>query len=192
MIQSNNYRKPNKPQTGPKEEYAIVLDIISDNSSFKNQELVHAIGLNTYSLFELVPKSGAIIKSGQKVYIGDGKRDEIQYIKRVLYYDKLSGTSSSELPFVIEEIVEEKEEEFVKFFNNAGPISLRRHSLEIIPGIGKKHLQTLIDIRQEKPFESFADITKRCPFLGEPVKALSQRILEEIKGEVDIRFFVRR
>lgn len=193
MMQTNNYRKPSKPQTtGPKEEYAIVLDIISDNSSFKSQEIVQAIGLNTYSLFELVPKTGAVIKSGQKVYIGDGKRDEIQYIKRVLYYDKLSGTASSELPFAIEEILEEKEEEFVKFFNNAGPISLRRHSLEIIPGIGKKHLQTLIDIRQEKPFESFADISKRCPFIAEPIKSLSQRILEEIKGEVDIRFFVRR
>lgn len=190
-MNNNRFRKPQKPQ-GPKEEYAIVLDIISDNSSFKSQELVHALGVTTYTLFELVPKQDVVLKSGQKVYIGDGKRDEIQYIKRILYYDRLSGTASSELPYAIEDLIEEKEEEFVKFFNTAGPMSLRRHALEIIPGIGKKHLKALLDIRDEKPFESFKDIGERCPFLSDPLKAVSERILAEIKGETEAKFFVRR
>ena len=191
MMRNNKFKKPQKSQ-GPKEEYALILDIISDDSSFKSQELVHALGLTTYTLFELVPKQGALLKSGQKVYIGDGKRDEIQYIKRVLYYDRLSGTASSELPYALEDLIEEKEDEFVNFFNNAGPMSLRRHALEIIPGIGKKHLKTLLAIRDEKPFESFADISQRCSFLTEPVKAIVERLLEEIKGEADIKFFVKR
>ncbi len=183
-------RTQKKPQI--KEEEAIVLDIVSSGSSFKDNELVQAIGFTTYSLFELVPKQDAIVKVGQKVYIGEGKRDEIQYIKRVLYFDKLSSSASSELLFTIMDIVEEKEEEFVNFINNAGPISLRMHSLELIPGIGKKHLTALIEERYVKPFESFADIKQRLPFLSDPVKALSQRIFEEVKGETDHKFFAQK
>lgn len=190
MDNRDRFKKPQKPQI--KEDYAIVLDIVVNSSSFKDSELVQAIGYNTYNLFELVPKQDAIIKSGQKVYIGDGKRDEIQYIKKVLFFDKLSASSSSELLFTIMDIVDEKEEEFVNFFNNAGPISLRRHSLELVSGIGKKHLTALIDARETKPFESFKDIKERCPFLSDPTKALSQRILEEIKDETDYKFFVKK
>ncbi|MDA3855262.1 MAG: DUF655 domain-containing protein [Candidatus Woesearchaeota archaeon] len=187
----NRYRREEK-KPPIKEENAIILDVIVNSSSFKDNNLAQAIGVNTYNLFELVPKQGVELRAGQKVYVGDGKRDEIQYIKRVLYFDKLSGTASSELFFTIQDIVDEKEEEFVNFFNMAGPISIRRHSLELIPGIGKKHLKVLIDERYIKPFESFKDLTERCPFLAEPSKSISQRILEEIKDETDHKFFMKK
>lgn len=188
----NRGKAPQKKQM-PKEDYAVILDVVTDNRvSFKDSSIAQAIGFNTYTLFELVPKQGIDLTSGQKVYIGDGKREEIQYIKRVLFPDKLSATASSEIVFILMDIIDEKEEEFVKFFNTAGPISLRRHSLEIIPGVGKKHLQVIFDERDSKPFESFEDIKKRCPFISEPSKAIAERIMAEIEGKTDHKFFVRR
>ena len=180
-----------KPQV--KEDYAIILDVVTDNAvSFKDSKIAQAIGHTTYTLFELVPKQGVELKSGQKVYIGDGKRDEIQYIKRVLFPEKLSGTSSSELMFVLMDIIEEREEEYVRFFNQAGPISLRRHALEVVPGVGKKHLKSIMDMRDEKPFESFKDIAQRCPFLPEPSKSIAERIMAELENKTDHKFFVKR
>lgn len=187
----NRYRKEEKKPV-MKEEYAVVLDVIVNSSSFKDNNLAQAIGHSTFNLFELVPKQGIDVKSGQKVYVGDGKREEIQYIKRVLPYDKLTGTASSELFFTIQDIVEENEDVYVKFFNLAGPLSLRRHSLELVPGIGKKHLKSLIDERDTKPFESFKDLKERCPFLPDPSKSIAQRILEEIKDETDHKFFMKK
>lgn len=185
------FRKPQKKE-GPKEEFAIVLDVIEGSHSFNDSKVVQAIGFDSYSLLELVPKAGVEIKSGDKVYIGEGKRDEIQYIKRVLFFDKLSGTSESELIYVLMDIIEEKEEFFVNFFNKAGPISLRRHSLEIIPSVGKKHFKDIIAEREVKAFESFADIKARLGFMPDPVKSLAERILSEIKGEAEHNFFVRK
>lgn len=180
-------------EVSTKEEYAIVLDIIMDSpNSFKDTEIAQAVGTTFYTLLELVPKQGVILKNGQKVYIGDGKREEIQYIKRSLYPNKLSSGAKSELEFAVKEIVTDKEEDFVNFFNNAGPITIRKHSLELIPGIGKKHLHDLIYERDTKPFKSFEDIKERCHFIADPAKSIAQRIIDEVEGKDDFKFFTRK
>ncbi len=190
MIHNKNRFKNQREQ--PKEEFAIILDVVLEsNSSFKDNEIAQAIGTSNFTLLELVPKPGVILRNGQKVYIGDGKRDEIQYIKRALYPDKLTGTSKSELLFTIMDIVNEKEEDFIRFFNLAGPITIRKHSLELIPGIGKKHLTDLLEERN-KPFESFENIKERCHFFSDPQKAIAERILIEIEGKDEVRLFVRK
>ncbi len=182
-----------KRQEGPKEEYAIVLDVVLDNQkSFKDDELAQAIGTTSFTLLELVPKQGVLLKSGDKVYIGDGKREEIQYIKKTIKPETLSGSAQSELNFVLQELVEDREEDFVKFFNNAGPITIRKHSLELIPGIGKKHLKDLLDQRDEKQFVDFKDLKERCSFLGEPQNAIANRIVKELEGEEDFRLFTKK
>lgn len=187
------YNRQNREPQQPKEEYAIVLDVVlSGQSSFKDNETVQAIGLNNFTLLELIPKQGVILKGGDRVYIGEGKRDEIQYIKKSLNYEDVSASAKSEMIFTIMDIVKEKEEMYVNFFNNAGPITIRKHSLELVSGIGKKHLTELLEERYVKPFASFEDITKRCPFLSDPVKAISQRILDELDGKDEFKFFLRR
>jgi putative nucleotide binding protein len=194
MVPDNNFRGQRKEKVSlPKEEYAIVLDVVIENqNSFKSLDIVQAIGTTNFTLLELVPKQGAVLKSGDKVYIGDGKREEIQYIKRAIWPDKLSSGANSELIFSIMDIIDEKEEEFVKFINTIGPVTIRQHALEGIPGVGKKHLKDILNEREEKPFESFEDIKKRCHFLSEPQKAFAERIIKEIEGKEDIKFFVRR
>jgi len=193
MDNRNKFRRNDNKKPRIKEEFAIVLDVTTNNAgSFNSSDVVQAIGFNTYALFELVPKQGVQVKSGDKLYIGDGKREEIQYIKGILNSTRLTGSAESELLFAIMDIIEEKEDMFVQFFNTAGPISLIRHSLELIPGIGKKNLKHMFDIRDEKPFENFKDIAQRCSFLQDPVKSISERILKEIMGEAEHNFFVQK
>ena len=145
-----------------------------------------------FTILELIPKSGVILKNGDKVYIGDGKREEIQYIKKTLKPEDLSASAQSELEFTLMDIIDEREEDFVNFFNNAGPITIRKHSLELIPGIGKKHLADLLEAREEKKFESFEDLKERCHFFSDPQKALAQRIISEQSGEEDFRLFTKK
>ncbi len=176
-----------------KEEFAIVLDVVfSNQNSFKSDEIAQAIGTTNYTLLELVPKPGVILKTLQKVYIGDGKRDEIQYIKRSLFSDKMSSGAKSELSYAIREIVLGRESEYVEFFNKAGPISIRMHSLELIPGIGKKHMLDLLHEREKKPFESFEDIKARCTFFTDPAKAIVDRVIMELDAKDDMKIFVRK
>jgi putative nucleotide binding protein len=73
-------------------------------------------------------------------------------------------------------------------FNNAGPVNIREHSLELLPGVGKKHLQAILKAREEKRFESFSDITKRVSLLQDPIKLLTERVVIELRG--DSRFYI--
>lgn len=176
-----------------KEENAIILDVVlSNQNSFKDNETAQAIGTTSYTLLELVPKTGVMLKTGEKVYIGDGKRDEIQYIKRIIKADKLSSSARDELIFALIDIVNDKEELFVNFFNKAGPITIRKHSLELVAGIGKKHLSELLEERYSGDFKSFEEVKERCPYLPDPAKAIAQRIFDEIEGKDEFKFFTRK
>ena len=141
-----------------KEEHAIVLDFLQHGHAFDTRpahlksSIAQAIGKNHFILLELVPKKGIFLQPMQEVYIGEGKRDEIHHIFGKIAYDKLTQTAQHELEFVILELVMKTQKRFVDFFNKCGPISTRRHQLELLPGIGKKHMWEVIEKRQEKPF----------------------------------------
>ena len=170
------------------EEYAIILDYLplgyvkEGIPSYKRKPVVQAIGKEEFTLLELIPKENTSLDIHQEVYIGSGKRDQISRVYRRLRYDDLTATAKVELNYVIEEIIKSREDKFMGFFNNAGSISTRLHQLELLPGIGKKHMWDIIKARQEKPFENFDDIKKRVPMLSDPVKLLSKRVLMELEA----------
>jgi len=173
------------------EEHAIILDYLplgyvkEGTPKYKRKPVAQAVGKEEFTLLELIPKEYVSIDIHQKVYIGSGKRDEIARVDRRLKYDDLTATARVELNYVIEEIIKAKEDKFVEFFNEAGSVSTRLHQLELLPGIGKKHMWDIIKARKEKPFESFDDIKKRVTMLSDPVKLISKRILLELEATKD-------
>ena len=124
------------------------------------------------------------------MYIGEGKRDKIHHIVGKIPLSKLTRTAKSELEFVIKDIVEKNEKKFIDFFNNAMPLSTRMHQIELLPGVGKKHMWEIINAREEKPFESFEDIKKRVKLIPDPGKLIIRRIIQELEGEEKHRLFV--
>ena len=125
-----------------KEVNAIVLDILQRGHPddprpvFKREALVQAVGISQFKLLELVPK-GTNIEIHELVYIGEGERQKIERVKRRISYDELTQTAKIELPFTIEQLVQEKEPEFVQFFNKSISITPKLHMLHLLPGIGK-------------------------------------------------------
>lgn len=171
------------------EEYGVVLDYLPTGKSFsvRSEPIAQILGEARFTLLEAVPKVSDI-KVGERIYIGKGDRDKISLIKSRLTYQSLTEGSKNELPNVITKIIKNNEKRFIDFFNNASPINIRMHSLELLPGIGKKHLTSILDAREEKPFESFEDMINRVQLLQDPIKLLTERILVELKGET--RFYI--
>ena len=93
----------------------------------------------------------------------------------------MSSAAKSELPYVMEELVTKNEARFIEFFNESQAISTRLHSLELLPGIGKKLMWEIIDERRE-PFKSFEDISSRIKSLPAPKKLIVKRVLLELEG----------
>ena len=120
------------------EEYAYILDYLPQGLSFKNKEPVcYAVGDDEFKLFELVPKANAIINLDDRVYIGKEAdlRKEIDHVKRRIGYEELTVTAVKELDFVVKDIVLSNQDRFIRFYNEAGPISIKKHLLEELPGL---------------------------------------------------------
>jgi len=179
-----------------KEEYAIVLDFLPNGHPFDNTPyhfktpIAQAIGKDHFILLELVPKKGIFLQPLDEVYTGEGKRDKIHHIFGKVNYDKLTQTAKNELEHVIKDLIKDHEQRFLEFFNKAGSINMRRHQMELLPGIGKKHLLELLERRNEKEFESFEDIRARVNLLPDPEKIVARRIISELKGEDKYKIFV--
>ncbi len=171
-----------------KEEVARVLDYlpyghVADSKSYQKHPLVQAIGEANFVLVELTPKDGIVPQVAARVYIGIGERDVIDHVNRRIAYAELSNAAKAELPFAIGTIIEENEPRFVKFFNEAGPITTRMHALELLPGIGKKLMWAVINEKKKGPFKSLKDVSERVKGLHNPEKLLAKRIEEELMDE---------
>ncbi len=167
----------------PNEDYALVLDYLptGKSSSYKSEPIAQVIGTNYFTLLEVIPKTP--LKTNEMVYIGKEEREKIQYIKRRISFSDLTSNSLAEIQKTIEKIVLEKEQKFVEFFNKSTSITIRMHQLELLPGLGKKHLFNILEERKKQPFESFKDIEKRVHLMPNPPKILVKRIMEELEDD---------
>lgn len=162
----------------------MVLDFLPLGmaSGVRKDPVAQVVGSAHFTLLEVVPKPDAALTPAEKIFIGKGERDKIDHIKGRISYNDLTGAAKSELPPVIEAIIADRETDFVGFFNKCGPVTIRLHQLELLPGIGKKHMQEILLERDKKAFASFEDIKQRVKLLPEPVRLLKERILEELQG----------
>lgn len=176
-----------------KEEYAIILDYLPNGYPLekKMMPIAQAIGKRNLILLELVPRRGISLEPEEEVYIGEGKRDKIYYILGRLHKEKLTESAKNQLQEFVEKIVKEREQEFVNFFNKADAINKRLHQIELLPGMGKKHMQEILRERREKEFESFEDMKKRIQNLPDPEKAIEKRILTELTNIERYNLFVK-
>lgn len=181
-------------RTDKKEVNAIVLDILMKGHPddprpvFKREPIIQAVGISQFKLLELVPKS-LDIQIHENVYIGDGEREKIERVKRRISYDELTQTARVELPFVVEQLVAEKEPEYVQFFNKSISITPKLHMLHLLPGIGKKLMWEILEERGKRPFDSFSDISHRIKSIPHPEKMVANRIMEELQ-DPDVKYHV--
>ena len=168
-----------------REENAYVLDFMASGKSFSNRSepITQLIGEEKFTLLEATIKPNASLALGERVYIGKDEREKILLIKSRIGYEELTQTAKNELPIVIATIIKADEKRFVELFNTAGPLNIRQHSLELLPGIGKKHLEAILKARNEKRFESLADISERVQLLQDPAKLITDRIITELMGD---------
>jgi putative nucleotide binding protein len=171
-----------------REEVARVLDYLPygrtpDTRSYQKQPLVQAVGETNFVLMEMTPKEGVVPVAGTRVYIGSGSRDVIDHVNRRIDFPELSNNARMELPFEIQTIVLEDEARFIRYFNEAGPITTRMHALELLPGIGKKLMWAVLNERKKGPFKSFADLMERVKGLHNPEKLITKRVEDELMDD---------
>lgn len=175
-----------------KDEYIIVLDFLSSGKAGdrRAEPLIQGIGDKFFSLLEVVAKEGVNVKVKDRLYVGDNKREEVKYIRAKIGYSELTSYAKDMIEEVVTNIVTSDEKRFVNFFNKTASLTTRMHSLELLPGVGKRHMWQIISERKKKQFESFDDIKSRVDMMTEPKKMIVKRIMEELQEKDRHQIFV--
>jgi putative nucleotide binding protein len=177
------------------EEYAYVLDFTPRGKSItvrgREGVIIQAIGEERLTLLELLGIPNSTVEIGERLYIGREAREKVSSVLGRLEYNDISQAAKNELANIIEKVVIANEKRFVNYINNAQPITPRIHALELIPGIGKTYMMTIIKERDKKKFETFSDLQSRVG-LRDPAKLVAKRILDEIMGQARMNLFARK
>ena len=134
----------------------------------------------------------ATFTTGQRISLvaKDGAPPPIDHVRRRLGYEELTVSARTELPNALEAIVKENAARFLRVFNEAPAVSRRFHLLELLPGIGKKTMEMIVEERRRAPFTSFEEIENRV-HMKNPERLIVGRIEQELSGVEDkYRLFV--
>ena len=178
------------------ENFAIILDYLPNGRQtergFHREPLALAVGEDELKLFELVPRPSANLAPGMRVpLVPTGSTPSpIDHVRRRVGWDELTVAGRTELTPALEAIVKLHADRYLRFFNEAPAVSRRFHLLELLPGIGKKTMQQIVDERKSAPFQSFEELEARV-HVKSPERLIVGRIEQELSGVEDkYRLFV--
>lgn len=178
------------------ERRLFVLDVLPTGwpgeRSFNREPVAISLGYDEFKLLEVVLKPGLPVAPGETLGVvpGEGFSPAVEHVRRRLSFQELTTAARSELSHAIESVVAENPERFLRFMNEAHPINVRFHMLQLLPGVGRKTMEAIVRERQKAPFRSFADMEERLK-LKDPQKLIVARIEQELSGEEEkYRLFV--
>lgn len=166
------------------EDYAWVIEYLPSGSAHQlgREPIVQLVGDRFFTLLEATLKPEAAIVLGQKLNVGKEGRQEVERIKGRIQYKDLTNAAREMLSPVLKKIIHEREKDFIDFINRAGPVSIRVHTLDLLPGIGKKNMEFILHEREKQPFAGFEDLKKRIPTVTDPAGIFAHRIMSELEG----------
>jgi len=134
-------------------------------------------------VIRLRPKPNSGLQAvGARIFMGidHSKREVVQDILGFARIRDLSNGASTELPIVIQQIIEDSPDVFVQqFFNRAGNLSLKMHAFELLSGVGSKKALEMVACRGRVGWESFAQLDEDCGINA--AELLAKRFVSEIE-----------
>ena len=176
------------------EEKIVILDYLPHGRGMGrggNEPIIIGVGNKWFTLLEVTVSPGEQFIPLDEVMIGKERDRSIKHINRRIGSEDLTIDARDKMQEAIQHIVTTQEEKFIDFFNRAGSISIKKHSLELIPGVGQKTMWSIVQERKLTNFVSFEDLEGRVGLSDIP-QLLTKRIINELEGEERHFLFTRK
>ncbi|WP_049982956.1 DUF655 domain-containing protein [Halorubrum sp. BV1] len=167
----------------------VLLDVLpngrpdDDRPAHRKSPVAYGLEAEDFRLYELALSESSDASVSDRLDLDGpsvGRYREVEF-------DDLTRNAAAEIEYAVDDIVDADERRFVDFYNEAGPITLRLHRLNLLPGIGKKLRNNILDERKRGPFETFEEVSERVSGLHRPREVIVERIVEEIR-EDDLKY----
>lgn len=168
---------------------AVLLDVLpngrpdDDRPAYQKSPIAYGLGAPSFRLYEITLDDDADVSVSDRVSLDGAAVSRYREVE----CDDLTRNAAAEIEYAVEAIVDGDERRFVDFYNDAGPITLRLHQLDLLPGVGEKLRNNVLDERKRGPFETFEEIAERVSGLHRPREVVVERIVEEIRAD-DLKY----
>ena len=171
-------------EESPTEEWIRVLTERPPDRNEKESRYVQTVGESGFMLLELAVAADTDLsrRPGGRRERGQSRRQPPADLP-----DAHAGRQDR-LEATIEDIITVNEQQFIDFYNNAQPIGLRKHQLDVLAGIGDTRREAIIDERRRGPFADFAELEARVDSLHDPQALLVERVLTELREGEEVRY----
>jgi putative nucleotide binding protein len=160
-------------EESPAEEQVRTLTECPPNRDEKESLYVQTVGESRFALLELALAYSADLSPDDRVAI---ESEDSLGVHRRLTYQTLAQAAQDRLEKTIGDIITANEQRFIDFYNNAQPIGLRKHQLDVLAGIGDTRREAIIDERRREPFADSVDLEARVDSLPDPQTLLVERV----------------
>lgn len=127
------------------EEWVRILAERPPDRDEEESRYVQAVGESGFMLLELVAAEDADLPPDDRLAV---EADALNSVARRLTYNTLTQAAQDRLERTIAGIIADNEQRFINWYNNAQPIGLRKHQLDVLPDIGDKRREAIIDERR--------------------------------------------
>jgi len=147
--------------------------------------IITAITEGKLFMCRLSAKKGiAPLNPTDRIYIGLDESKKVQVDSYVggAKLDLMSNFARQDMPLVIQLFIEDNSDHFVKsFFNVAGNLSLKAHAFELLPSVGNKKAQSMVQERGSSGFKSMEALNQSCNI--DAAELLAKRFINEIEDQ---------
>ncbi|MBT4058743.1 MAG: DUF655 domain-containing protein [Euryarchaeota archaeon] len=155
--------------------------VLSQEGSGSGGGVIHCITEKHLHLIKVRANPGCgILAPSQKLELPiEGESEKISIVLGKGRHKELPNTAQMVLLDVIKDILTENPKPSLTFYNRAGPVSLKFHAFQLLPGIGVKKAKKMMQSRTSMGWFSFEEVDEACEI--DSLQLISERLVEELE-----------
>lgn len=155
--------------------------VLSQEGSGAGGGLVHCITEKLLHLIRCRAAAGCgVLSSGDKLAIPtDGEEGKLAMILGKGRFKELPNSAQMATIEVIKGILAENPKPSLTFYNRSGPVSLKFHAFQLLPGIGPRKAKQMVSARKSDGWFTFEEVDEACGI--DALQLISERLVEELE-----------
>ena len=155
--------------------------VLSQEGSGAGGGIIHCITEQHLHLIKARASPGCgVLAPGQKLELPTEEGSEkIAMVLGKDRYRELPNQAQAAIVNVMKEILSENPKPCMEFYNRAGPVSLKFHAFQLLPGIGQKKATQMMKSRVSAGWMTFEEVDEAC--IIDSLQLIVERLVEELQ-----------
>ena len=173
--------RDNRGGDEPSWAHETLCRVLSQEGSGAGGGIIHCITEQHLLLIKARASPGCgVLAPGQKLELPTEEASEkIALVLGKGRYRELPNQAQAAIVDVMKEILSENPKTCLEFYNRAGPVSLKYHAFQLLPGVGPRKATQMVKSRVSAGWMTFEEVDEACTI--DSLQLIVDRLVEELQ-----------